>query len=253
MTTLTLGSLLLGSADAERLRAWYVAAFGAEPDENGFITYGDVGVLIDRRDDVAVTNGEPGRHILNLHVDDLKAVAARLDELGARWLVAPEDRGPGVFGTLVDPDGNYVQVIQFSAAYQERAAARRAAARPPRPYSGFSVDDVPAAADFYRNVLRLEVSESHGMLTLHLGEGTQVLVYPKADHVPATFTVLNLPVDDVDAAVDDLTARGVTFQRYDGSPQDEKGIMRGRAIGRGPDIAWFTDPAGNILSELSAS
>ncbi len=79
-----------------------------------------------------------------------------------------------------------------------------------------------------------------------------MLVYPKADHVPATFTVLNLPVDDIDAAVDDLGARGVAFLRYDGSPQDEKGIMRGRAAGRGPDIAWFADPAGNVMSVLSA-
>ena len=84
------------------------------------------------------------------------------------------------------------------------------------------------------------------MLTLHLAGGTNVLVYPKPDHTPADFTVLNFPVDDVEAAVDALTERGVAFERYEGAPQDEKGIMRGN----GPDIAWFRDPAGNILSVL---
>ena len=113
-------------------------------------------------------------------------------------------------------------------------------------FSGFATDDVDAARAFYSGTLGLEVTEEHGLLTLHLAGDTNVLVYPKPEHTPAEFTVLNFPVDDVEAAVDALTGRGVEFERYEGAPQDEKGIMRGN----GPDIAWFRDPAGNILSVL---
>lgn len=113
-------------------------------------------------------------------------------------------------------------------------------------FSGFSTDDIDAARAFYAETLGLRVSDENGMLNLHLGGGANVLVYPKDGHQPATYTCLNFPVDDIDAAVDALAARGVTFQRYDGMSQDERGIARGD----GPPIAWFTDPAGNILSVL---
>jgi catechol 2,3-dioxygenase-like lactoylglutathione lyase family enzyme len=121
-------------------------------------------------------------------------------------------------------------------------------------FSGFSVDDIPAAKAFYADTLGLRVTEENGMLTLHLaGDGGDrpVVIYPKPDHTPATFTILNFPVDDVEAAVDDLTSRGVTFERYEGTPleTDEKGVLRGE----GPHIAWFTDPAGNVLSVIGAS
>ena len=112
-------------------------------------------------------------------------------------------------------------------------------------YSGFSVDDVAAAKEFYGGTLGLRTTEANGMLTLNLAGGRDTLVYPKPDHAPATFTILNFPVDDVAAAVDELTARGVAFEHYDGVT-DERGIMRDR----GPAIAWFRDPAGNILSVL---
>jgi catechol 2,3-dioxygenase-like lactoylglutathione lyase family enzyme len=115
-----------------------------------------------------------------------------------------------------------------------------------RAFSGFSVDDVPAARDFYEKTLGMTVTEEYGMLRLAVVGGAQVLVYPKAGHEPATFTILNFPVADIEAAVDDLTARGVTFTRYEGFDQDEKGIFRGG----GPLIAWFTDPAGNVLSVI---
>ncbi len=115
-------------------------------------------------------------------------------------------------------------------------------------FSGFAVSDVEEARYFYEVTLGLEVSEENGMLKLHLGSGGDVLVYPKPDHQPATHTILNFPVGDIDAAVDQLTARGV---RFDSSEMtDEKGVMRGRSKNMGPDIAWFTDPAGNILSVL---
>ena len=121
-------------------------------------------------------------------------------------------------------------------------------------FSGFSVDDIPAAKAFYADTLGLRVTEENGMLTLHLaGDGGDrpVVVYPKPNHTPATFTILNFPVDDVDAAVEELTSRGVTFERYEGTPMatDEKGVLRGQ----GPTIAWFTDPAGNVLSVIEGS
>src|SRR5947207_11791561 len=118
-------------------------------------------------------------------------------------------------------------------------------------FSGFAVPDVEKAKEFYGKTLGLKVSEDHGMLRLHLSGGNNVLVYPKPNHVPATFTILNFPVDDIDQAVDKLSKRGVHFEIYDqlDLKTDEKGIMRGKA----PTIAWFKDPAGNILSVLERS
>jgi catechol 2,3-dioxygenase-like lactoylglutathione lyase family enzyme len=118
-------------------------------------------------------------------------------------------------------------------------------------FSGFAVPDINKAKKFYGETLGLKLSEDHGLLTLHLAGGNNVLIYPKPDHVPAAFTILNFPVDDVDLAVDELTKRGVRFEIYDlpDLKTDAKGIMRGK----GPTIAWFKDPAGNILSVLQAS
>ena len=115
-----------------------------------------------------------------------------------------------------------------------------------RAFSGFSVDDVPEARKFYGETLGLRVSEEYGMLSLHIAGERDILIYPKPDHTPATFTILNFPVDDIEKTVDELAERGVRFERYDDSNADEKGIYRGQ----GPLIAWFKDPAGNILSVL---
>jgi catechol 2,3-dioxygenase-like lactoylglutathione lyase family enzyme len=114
-------------------------------------------------------------------------------------------------------------------------------------FSGFSVNDIPRAKQFYADTLGLNVSEEYGMLQLKLATGAAVLVYPKENHEPATFTILNFPVPDVEEAVDRLTQAGVPFEHYEGElGTDEKGIFRGE----GPTIAWFRDPAGNILSVL---
>jgi catechol 2,3-dioxygenase-like lactoylglutathione lyase family enzyme len=115
-------------------------------------------------------------------------------------------------------------------------------------FSGFSVNDIQKTKDFYGRTLGLQVSESHGLLTLQLAGGNTVLIYPKVNHAPATFTVLNFPVENVDESVDELAKRGVRFEIYDESDikTDEKGIMRGN----GPTIAWFKDPAGNVLSVI---
>jgi catechol 2,3-dioxygenase-like lactoylglutathione lyase family enzyme len=112
-------------------------------------------------------------------------------------------------------------------------------------FSGFSSNDLTAAKRFYGDTLGIPVKEDMGALTLELADHP-VFVYPKDDHVPATFTVLNFQVPDVERAVDELTAKGIRFERYPDFPQDAKGIMRGQ----GPDIAWFKDPAGNVLSVI---
>src|SRR5687768_1053495 len=116
-------------------------------------------------------------------------------------------------------------------------------------YSGFAVDDIEKAREFYGETLGVRTSvldEENGLLSLHLAGDRDTLVYLKPDFTPATYTILNFAVDDVDKAVDELYARGVRFERYDGFEQDEKGVSRGV----GPNIAWFKDPAGNILSVL---
>ena len=116
-------------------------------------------------------------------------------------------------------------------------------------FSGFSADDVGKEKAFYADTLGVDVTEENGMLTLRLAGGQRVLIYPKDDHQPATYTVLNFEVDDIDAAVDQLSAAGVTFERYEGVPHDDRGIVREW----GPPIAWFKDPAGNILAVIQTT
>jgi predicted enzyme related to lactoylglutathione lyase len=119
-------------------------------------------------------------------------------------------------------------------------------------FSGFAVDDLAKAHDFYSGTLGLDaeiVDGGPGLMTIHLAGGRDTIAYLKPDFEPATYTILNFPVEDIDAAVDDLTVRGVTFERYEDTDQDEKGIARGP----GPMIAWFKDPAGNVLAVLQGS
>jgi catechol 2,3-dioxygenase-like lactoylglutathione lyase family enzyme len=113
-------------------------------------------------------------------------------------------------------------------------------------FSGFAVPDIDAAREFYGDTLGLEVTEENGLLTLNLAGDRPTLIYPKPDFEPASYTILNFPVDNIEEAVDELSGRGVTFERYDGFDQDERGIFHGG----GPLIAWFKDPAGNVLSVI---
>lgn len=123
--------------------------------------------------------------------------------------------------------------------------------RDAKAFSSFSADDLNKAKEFYGQTLGLEVSETKEGLELHISGGGSVFIYPKPNHTPASFTVLNFPVDDIEKAVDELGARGVKFESYEGELKtDEKGIFRGAGRGEGPNIAWFKDPAGNILSVL---
>ena len=112
-------------------------------------------------------------------------------------------------------------------------------------FSGFAVDDVEKARKFYGDTLGVKTSEDNGLLTLHIAGERPTLVYPRPNHTPAEYTILNFPVDDIERAVEELTARGVQFERYEGFDQDERGIHR-----EGPPIAWFKDPAGNVLSVI---
>ena len=115
-------------------------------------------------------------------------------------------------------------------------------------FSGFAVPDVEQAKRFYGETLGLRVSEEDGMLALHIAGSRDIVVYPKDDHTPASYTILNFPVEDVEGTVHALTERGVRFERYEGFDQDDKGVFHGG----GPLIAWFKDPAGNILSVIQA-
>ncbi|MGU3292842.1 VOC family protein [Williamsia sp. M5A3_1d] len=259
MATATISSALLSSDDPARLRDWYAHAFDATiehvGDEPGYdpgepvvysVDLDGFYLMIDSRDDVSGPAREPARLILNLEVDDIGATAARVDELGHGWFAPVEDRDGSWFGTATDPDGNLVQIIALSDAM-----VRDAQEASMTPFSGFAVRDVDAAATFYGDVLGLRVQRADsGMLTLHLDRRTRVLVYPSDDHRPASHTVLNIPVADIDSAVDDLVGRGVAVLRYPGMPCDAKGIMRGRQMGMGPDIVWFADPSGNVVSLL---
>lgn len=251
-----LSSVMLGTTDPERLHAWYSAVLQPETDTRTgdyriLGLAGGVYLFIDSRDDVEPEHPDPARTILNLDVEDARAFADRAEEAGARWVAPLEDRDGSLFATAQDPDGNYVQVIQLSD--QDRASMQGGDGPLPggllatEAFSSFAVDDLDAARRFYGETLGLPVhDEPMGLLGIELG-ARRVMIYPKEDHAPAGYTVLNFPVTDVRTAVRALGERGVEFLRYDGFEQDELGIARGQ----GPEIAWFADPAGNVLSVLS--
>lgn len=156
--------------------------------------------------------------------------------------VPPLERD-GAFG----PCGHSVLLVALSYGQEQMTGAKETVMlESAQAFSSFSVDDVPAAKRFYGETLGLRVSEQDGMLQLHTGGDGQALVYPKPDHAPASFTVLNFPVENIDETVDALTQRGVRFERYEKFDMDDKGIVHDG----GMHIAWFKDPAGNILSVL---
>lgn len=253
MTT-TLGGVMLGTKDVERLHRWYTTVLPPDSDvrqgQYRILGYGGFYLFLDPRDDVQASHPDPTRALLNFEVEDARAVAERVDELGTGWLAPLEDREGSLFATAHDPDGNCVQVIQLSPEERRRMAAPDATGpgglAASAAFSGYSVGDLDAAEAFYRDTLELRVErtpEPMAMLMLDAG-GRRILLYPKDTHAPATYTVLNFPVPDVRAAVRELGSRGVTFERYPGMQQDELGVH----TGGGPLIAWFTDPSGNVLS-----
>jgi catechol 2,3-dioxygenase-like lactoylglutathione lyase family enzyme len=119
-------------------------------------------------------------------------------------------------------------------------------------FSGFSVDNLDKAKHFYSETLGFELENKYGGVNIKLSSNNTVWMYPKADHLPATYTMIDLVIENIDESVDELIKKGVVFEHYEGSLQDEKGIMRGKELNKGPNIAWFKDPAGNILAVLEA-
>jgi predicted enzyme related to lactoylglutathione lyase len=258
--SMPLGSILLASTDPERLRAWYAEVFDAPPDDDGFIRFGDVGVLIDGRDDVAVRSAEPARVILNFHVDDAKAAAARMADAGATITVEPEWRGQAWFATALDPDGNTIQVIEIGDEYY--TSRGRAA---PLPQSGDGIlarsdtqgrlpaQDLERARRFYAEKLGLHpVEEREGGLRYRCGS-TLFSLFASAGEPSGAHTQMSWKVDDIEATVAELRGRGLEFEEYDfpgfeardgivdipGTYPSEGGI--------GERAVWFRDSEGNVI------
>jgi len=253
-----LGSILLASTDPERLRAWYAGVFATEPDADGFLLFGDVGVLIDGRDDVADRNPEPGRVIVNFHVDDARELARRLADAGAEMVVEPEWRGEAWFVTARDPDGNTLQAIELSDEYYaNRDRPRPRSGTGPLARGGTSTrlpaQDLERARAFYADKLGLEpVEERPGGLRYRCG-GSVFTVFASTGAPSGQHTQMGWSVDDIDAAVAELRDRGVVFEEYDlpglktvDGIADIEGTYPSDG-GIGERGAWFRDSEGNLI------
>jgi catechol 2,3-dioxygenase-like lactoylglutathione lyase family enzyme len=244
----SIDSLLLGSADPTRLRQWYVEALGVEPDPDGFLQFGRVGVLIDGRDDVDPRTAEPGRFVLNYHVPDIKRAAAHLDERGEKWVAGLEYRDAGLwFATVEDPDGNYVQLIETTPEYWRQKRLRFGAAAGPLDYASGGVrlpaQDLDRARTWYADKLGLEpVEERDGGLRYLVG-GTEFVVFASTGAASGTHTQFGFTVPDLDQAVEGLTARGVVFE---GDIVEVSGHYPSTGAS-GERATWFRDSEGNLL------
>jgi len=256
--TSSIQSILLASADPVRLRKWYVDAFDVQPDADGFLNLGSVGVLVDGRDDVDPVTAEPGRVILNHHVPDIHASARRLDELGAPWVSAVEYRDAGLwFGTVEDPDGNYVQVIQTTPDYWVQKRQRAGATSGPLTGAALAVrlpaQDLDRARSFYSERLGLDpIDEREGAL-LYLCGGQEFAVFQSTGKASGEHTQLGFMVSDVASAVTELRARGLEFEHYEfGDFEVTDGIVTipGYYPSKAPTgerAIWFRDSEGNLL------
>jgi catechol 2,3-dioxygenase-like lactoylglutathione lyase family enzyme len=248
-----IGSILLGTNDPERLRSWYEQALGGRPNPDGFLEF-DAGppVLVDRRADVAPASAEPGRCILNFHVDDAHETVAHLDALGVTWVSALESRGDAWFATLLDPDGNYVQVIELTDAYWS-ARGRPSALSRARVAGRLPAQDLARARRFYAEKLGLEpVEERPGGLRYEGARGSFSL-FASTGRAGGEFTQLAFEVTDLEATVRELRERGVVFEDVDvPGLQTVDGIadVEGNYPSReasGERAAWFRDSEGNLL------
>jgi predicted enzyme related to lactoylglutathione lyase len=254
-----IGSILLASTDPAGLRAWYQRAFGVSADVFGFLQFGSVGLLIDGRDDVAARAAEPARVIINLHVSDARAAARRLDAMGVTWLAELEyrDQGGAWFGTVVDPDGNYVQIIELTSEYL--AVRQRLAAQAGQgPLAEVSVSarlpaaDLDRARRFYAEKLGLQPAETRpGGLRYQCRSGG-FSVFASTGRPSGEHTQMGWQVADLDAAVAELRRRGVVFEEVS-TPKmrtvDGIAEVAGNypsAGGRGERAAWFRDSEGNL-------
>jgi predicted enzyme related to lactoylglutathione lyase len=250
MRTPSLDSLLLGSTDPGRLRDWYATALDAVPDPDGFIQFGPVGVLMDERDDVAPRAVEPGRVVLNYHVTDIKAHGEHLDELGVEWVSPIEYRDAGLwFGTVLDPDGNYVQLIETTPDYWVKRRERFGAAGS-GPLSDATcairlpAQDLERARTWYADKLGLEPAEEReGGLSYECG-GTSFVLFASTGRPSGTHTQAGFTVPDIEATAAELQARGVEL--LEGGIVDIEGHYPSSGA-RGERAIWFHDSEGNLL------
>ena len=254
-----IGSILLASTNPSRLRAWYERALGVTADTDGFLPLGGADLLIEARDDVAAVAAEPARLILNLHVADARAAARRLDAAGVTWLAELEYRPPAGawFGTVTDPDGNYLQIIELTDAYwsgrQKRARTARNGSLADAAVSGrLPAQDLERARRFYAEKLGIEPAEVRpGGLRYRCAAGS-FSVFESAGRPSGEHTQLAWQVDDVAATVALLRERGVVFEEYDApGMRTADGIaeVEGNypsAGGGGELAAWFYDSEGNL-------
>lgn len=253
-----IGSILLGSADPDRLRRWYVDALDVQLDTDGFLDLG-VGVLVDQRDDLATKTAEPGRVILNHHVPDIHAAARQLDELNATWVAPVEYRDAGLwFGTVVDPDDNYVQLIQTTAEYWVRKRERAAETTGPLTGASLAVrlpaQDLDRARAFYSERLGLDpIDEREGGLLYSCG-GQEFAIFASAGKAAGDHTQLGFTVPDLDSVVAELRGRGLEFEWFDfgdlpatGGIVEIPGYYPTKAP-TGERAIWFRDSEGNLLA-----
>jgi predicted enzyme related to lactoylglutathione lyase len=254
------GSILLASTDPDRLRTWYERAFGATAGADGFLGFGQVQLLIDSRDDVAARSAEPARVIINLHVDDARATAEHLDTLGVAWLAKLEYREPAGawFATAVDPDGNYVQIIELTSAYWIARRAREGGSAGSALGSGTVAARLPAhdldrARRFYAEKLGLEPVETRPGGLRYECAGTTFVLFESAGRPSGEHTQMAWNVDDVESVVAELRGRGLEFEEVDvPGLRTVDGIadVAGNypsAGGGGERAAWFRDSEGNML------
>jgi predicted enzyme related to lactoylglutathione lyase len=254
-----IGSFLLASTDPGRLRGWYERAFGVTADTDGFLRFGEIGLLVDSRDDVAAKAVEPARLILNLHVDDAEATARHLGARGVTWLAPLEyrEQAGAWFGTVLDPDGNYVQIIGLTPAYWA-ARGQRAQQAGQGPLAGAAVSarlpaqDLERARRFYAEKLGLEPAETRPGGLRYQCQGAGFSIFQSAGRPSGEHTQLAWKVDDLDAAVAELRQRGVVFQDVNvPGLRTVNGIAEvtgnyPSAGGGGERAAWFHDSEGNL-------
>ncbi len=255
-----IGSILLASADPDRLRIWYEQAFGVTPDTDGFMRFGDLDVLINGRDDVSATNPEPGRMIINIHVDSAVAKAKHLNTFGVSWLAEVEYREPdgAWFGTLLDPDGNYVQIIELTDAYWQGRQLRNlrhggTGLEDGRVATRLPAQDLERARRFYAEKLGLQPTETRPGGLHYKCAGRDFALF-QSEMRPSGHTQMAWQVDDIMAVVAALRNRGVIFEEYDlPGLRTVDGIadVTGNypSVGaNGERAAWFRDSEGNLLA-----
>lgn len=241
-------SILLGSTDPDRLRTWYTEALGVTPDTDGHLAFGHVNLLIIERDDVAAEATEPGRVVLNYHVPDIKRMAKHLDERGEKWVAAVEYRDAGLwFGTVEDPDGNYVQLIESTPTYWVKKTERAGGTVGPLEGATAAIrlpaQDLERARAWYADKLGLEPAEERERGLRYRCGGTEFVVFASTGKASGSHTQMGMTVPDLDFTVGQLRARGVEFL---GDIVEVSGHYPSTGAA-GERAIWFNDSEGNLI------